>query len=186
VAETWAARWAADWAAASRAGHWKHEWIPLDYTAAKEKGHGHAPKGWVNMGKPRAPEPQHGGGWHPHESQTHLDIEQVGTGGTASGAFHRTRDVARMERDGEGTWHVRTREGHKLGEVRPSIDRPGWWAAHGVDEVHGTRGPLAYHGNDFMAATSSVLGHPGYGYSWYRVKREGGSIPQSRPKARRG
>jgi hypothetical protein len=24
---------------------------------------------------------------------------------------------------------------------------------------------------DFMAAVSAVLGRPGYGYSWYRVKR---------------
>jgi phage head maturation protease len=30
----------------SRAGHWKHEWIPLDLVAAREKNHGREPKNW--------------------------------------------------------------------------------------------------------------------------------------------
>ena len=33
-----------------RAGHWKHEWIPLDQPAAKEKFHGHTPAGWSPPG----------------------------------------------------------------------------------------------------------------------------------------
>ncbi len=29
-----------------RAGHWRHEWVPLDFEAAKSHYHQHVPKGW--------------------------------------------------------------------------------------------------------------------------------------------
>jgi hypothetical protein len=164
------------------AGHWKHEWIPLDYTAAKQKGHGRVPKGWQPGGRPtRAAEPPgHGSGWEPKPSQANLDIEMRGTGGTSMGAFHRVKDAARMRKDSAGTWHVHSSQtGEKLGEVRPSSNRPGWWAGHSVYEPTGERS-LEYHGNDFMAAVHGVLGHPAYGYQNYRVKREVPTVPKPR------
>ena len=162
-----------------RAGHWKHEWIPLDYTAAKEKGHGHVPGGWAGGGKGPEP-PGAAGGWAPHENQSHLDIEMRGTGGTSMGAFHRVKDAARMSKDSSGTWHVHSAQtGEKLGEVKPSSNRPGWWAGHSVYEPTGERN-LQYHGNDFMGAVHGVLGHPAYGYQNYRVKREYVTTPKKR------
>jgi hypothetical protein len=174
-------------AALTRAGHWKHEWIPLDYTAAKQKGHGHVPKGWQPGGKKvTPPEPKHGGGWRPSSDQHHVDIEAAGTVGTSTGSFHRTKDAARMHKDASGTWHMHSAlSGEKIGEVRPSIDKPGWWSGHDIYDPTGET-KRVYHGNDFMAAASSVLGHPGYGYGWYRVKRGYATGPDIRKAARRG
>ena len=48
----WEKRARQDWdaleysGAASRSGHWRHEWIPLDFAAAGEKFHHHVPAGW--------------------------------------------------------------------------------------------------------------------------------------------
>jgi hypothetical protein len=173
----------------TRDGHWKHEWVPLDYTAAKEKGHGRVPKGWQGGGKtvkpPDAAPVRHG--WEPGPNDTHIQVEQVGTGGTSMGAFHRASNAAHLHRipDQYGTgheWEVRSHETHEvLGHVRPS-STPGHWVGESMYEPTGETN-REYHGPDFMKAVHGVLGHPAYGYSWYRVKREGPTAP--RPRARR-
>ena len=44
-----------------RAGHWKHDYIPLDQAAAQSKFHGHVPKGWhpPGGGKNASGHPRH-------------------------------------------------------------------------------------------------------------------------------
>lgn len=118
--------------------------------------------------------------WAPEPGVKHVSIEAAGTGGTSAGKFTRTKKAADLHLVGD-TWHVKgAASGEKLGEIRPSADRPGHWHADEVDDVHGTASPV-YHGDDFMAAVSAVLGKPGYGHSYYRVERPTGVSPQFVP-----
>jgi hypothetical protein len=40
-------------------GHWKHDYIPLDYAAAESKFHGHVPSGWAAASSPYAEHAAH-------------------------------------------------------------------------------------------------------------------------------
>lgn len=109
--------------------------------------------------------------WEPSESQTHLVIEMAGTGGTSLGKFTRTKDAARLHRtraddDAWEVWSVVS--GDPIGRIRPA-DKG--WAGYSLYEPTGEMS-LEYHGPGFIDAVSAVLGKPGYGYSWYRVKRD--------------
>jgi hypothetical protein len=109
--------------------------------------------------------------WEPAASTRHLVIEMAGTGGTCLGKFTRRKDAARLHRAhvDSDEWEVWSLIG--LGQT--GIVRPGskGWAGYSMYEPTGETA-LEYSGPDFMAAVSAVLGKPGYGYSWYRVKRD--------------
>ena len=108
--------------------------------------------------------------WEPAASTDHVAVEMCGTGGTSLGPFTRKRDVATLHREhaGEDEWAIWSlASGDPVGLLRPS-DKG--WAGYGLYEPSGERW-LTYNGPDFMAAVSAVMGRPGYGYSWYRVKR---------------
>jgi hypothetical protein len=99
-----------------------------------------------------------------------LLVEMAGTGGTSLGKFTRKKDAARLSRTYEGSdawWIWSADSGDAIGYLRPA-DKG--WAGYSLYEPTGETS-LEYHGPDFMAAVSAVLGKPGYGYSWYRVKR---------------
>ena len=91
----------------SRAGHWKHEWVPLDVAAAMSKFHGRVPNGWFPPGqakKTKTSHARHGENWM--TLSNFRDSTETGTG-------YRTSDIGRVA-DFSATVHERAPSGwHK-------------------------------------------------------------------------
>lgn len=103
----------------------------------------------------------------------HVDIEQVGTGGTSLGKFTRTAPVAVAEKVTDSYGYVMgyrirsTASREVIGELFPAVN-PGLYFAWNTDEIHGTRRSAADGSRTFMDAVAAILGKPGAGYTHYR------------------
>jgi hypothetical protein len=106
----------------------------------------------------------------------HVDIEQVGTGGTSLGRFTRTRPVASaVELAGDsgrpGGYELRSLTPEIFGEVWGYLypaGNPGYYFPWHADEIHGTQHPATDGSRTFMDAVAAILGKPGAGYTHYR------------------
>jgi hypothetical protein len=98
-----------------------------------------------------------------NERSASLTIEQLGTGGTASGKFTRRDAVARTSLQGDDLNPIMlltsVRTGEQLAEIDTSL------RVH--DAYDGTYIGTA---DTFEQALRMALGCPAYGYSWYAVK----------------
>jgi predicted RNA methylase len=126
-------------------------------------------------------------GWEPGPNDRHVQIEMAGSGGTSMGKYHRKHPAASLSKEtdtyGGEQWRVRSHDTREsLGYVHPSEKG---WAAYSEYEPTGET-KLEYNGADFMAAVTAVLGHPPYGYSWYRVARKPGAVSREGAAAHAG
>jgi hypothetical protein len=102
----------------------------------------------------------------------HIDIEQVGTGGTSLGKFTRTRPVAVAEEitDHLGRtdrWDLRSLTSREIIGQLTCTGFQDVYTAWNVDDVRG-ESSLAKSNATFMEGITAILGAPGYGYTHYR------------------
>jgi hypothetical protein len=92
-------------------------------------------------------------------------INQVGTGGTASGKYHRRAECGYATYDRETlTYEIRLSDHTLIGE----INTDGGYHVTDIDDDRGIRKGAGTFPT-ITQALRELFGKPGYGYSWYEL-----------------